>query len=136
MTINYLSLSVSEVHRLAPYLPGQAIKELERELGRSAESTIKLESKESPLAVNPSNPTGPWFQRAQFKVFMDRVPPETLAVLDEAYIEYVKGPALPNGLGYLPRFPNLIVTRRLCKATIWLVCVLAMRPRRQKSPRP
>ncbi|WP_454840373.1 MULTISPECIES: histidinol-phosphate transaminase [Pseudomonas] len=231
MTINYLSLAVSEVHRLAPYVPGKAIEELERETGRNAESIIKLASNESPLAANPNvlraiqqalqtitrypdgtghrlknkirdkfglnpdgltlgngsnellitiaqaflcagrnavfsqyafsvyasatiaagaqvreiparewgndlelileaidqdtrvvflanpnNPTGTWFECAQFEAFMDRVPLETLVVLDEAYIEYAEDPALPDGLAYLSRYPNLIVTRSLCKA--------------------
>lgn len=231
VTINYLSLAVSEVNRLAPYVPGKAIDELVRETGRSAESIIKLASNESPLAVNPNvlraiqqelqtitrypdgtgyrlkgklrdkfglnpdgltlgngsnellitiaqaflcagrnavfsqyafsvyasattatgaqarevrarewgndldlilkaidqdtrvvfianpnNPTGTWFECAQFEAFMDRVPLETLVVLDEAYIEYAEDPALPDGLIYLSRYRNLIVTRSLCKA--------------------
>ena len=54
MTINYLSLAVSEVHRLAPYVPGKAIEELERETGRNAESIIKLASNEVALPPPPA----------------------------------------------------------------------------------
>src|SRR5690606_18423178 len=37
-------------------------------------------------------------------------------VLDEAYIEYVDQKDFPNGLDYLARFPNLIVSRTFSKA--------------------
>ena len=37
-------------------------------------------------------------------------------VLDEAYIEFTEGGELPNGLDYLDRYPNLLVSRTLCKA--------------------
>ncbi|HEJ2711979.1 TPA: histidinol-phosphate transaminase, partial [Pseudomonas aeruginosa] len=51
--IDYLSLAVSEVRQLAPYVPGKAIEELERETGLRADEIIKLASNESPLPPNP-----------------------------------------------------------------------------------
>lgn len=66
--------------------------------------------------ANPNNPTGTWFDRPAFAAFLARVPAETIVVLDEAYIEYADDPALPNGLDYVDRHPNLIVCRSLCKA--------------------
>lgn len=231
MSIDYLSLAVSEVQQLAPYVPGKAIEELERETGLSVNEITKLASNESPLEpnpnviaailkaaaqitrypdgngfllkrklaekfqldpegitlgngsndllimvaqaflragrnavmsqyafsvyasattavgatvrevpakkygndldgilaaidartrvvfiANPNNPTGTWFDRTQFESFMDKMPPETIVVLDEAYIEYADDLSLPNGLHYLRRYPNLIVCRSLCKA--------------------
>jgi histidinol-phosphate aminotransferase len=231
VSIDYLSLAVSEVQQLAPYVPGKAIEELERETGLPADEIIKLASNESPLRANPhviaaiqsaaaqitrypdgngfllkrklaekfqldpegitlgngsndllimvaqaflragrnavmsqyafsvyasattavgatvrevpakdygndldgillaideqtrvvfianpNNPTGTWFDRGRFESFMDKVPPETIVVLDEAYIEYADDLSLPNGLRYLRRYPNLIVCRSLCKA--------------------
>jgi histidinol-phosphate/aromatic aminotransferase/cobyric acid decarboxylase-like protein len=53
VTIDYLSLAVSDVKRLAPYIPGKAIEELEREAGLPASEIIKLVSNEAPLMANP-----------------------------------------------------------------------------------
>ena len=46
-----------------------------------------------------------------------RVPQHVLVVLDEAYIEYVEaGDNLPDGVQFLSRFPNLLVSRTFSKA--------------------
>lgn len=67
--------------------------------------------------ANPNNPTGTSFGKAEWETFMGQVPEQVLVVLDEAYIEYVAdGEDLLNGLHYLDRFPNLIVTRTFSKA--------------------
>jgi histidinol-phosphate aminotransferase len=231
MSIDFLSLAVSDVQKLAPYVPGKPIEELERETGLAAGEIIKLASNETPLAVNPrvisaierelenitrypdgngfrlktkisdrfglapngitlgngsndllvmiaqafltkgrnavfgqhsfavyasataaagaerreipskdwgndldrmllaidgdtrivfmanpNNPTGTWFDRDALVRFLERVPAQTLVVLDEAYIEYADDPSLPNGLEYVASHPNLIVCRSLCKA--------------------
>jgi histidinol-phosphate aminotransferase len=44
------------------------------------------------------------------------VPQHVLVVLDEAYIEYAEGDELPDGLDYLARYPNLLVSRTFSKA--------------------
>ena len=66
--------------------------------------------------ANPNNPTGTWFERADFEAFMDSVPESVLVVLDEAYTEYVEAGAALNGFDYVERYPNLIVCRTLSKA--------------------
>ena len=68
------------------------------------------------FVANPNNPTGTWFGPDALEAFLSRVPPHVLVVLDEAYIEFAAGSELPDGLSYLARYPNLIVTRTLCKA--------------------
>lgn len=68
------------------------------------------------FVANPNNPTGTWFGPQALEAFLSRVPANVLVVLDEAYIEFAEGGELPNGLDYLARYPNLIVTRTLCKA--------------------
>lgn len=65
--------------------------------------------------ANPNNPTGTWFPRPALEHFLARVPGHVLVVLDEAYFEYVEDEAYPNGLDYLARHPNLIVTRTFSK---------------------
>jgi histidinol-phosphate aminotransferase len=66
--------------------------------------------------ANPNNPTGTWFGPAALESFLARVPDSVLVVLDEAYIEYAEGDELPDGLDYLVRYPNLLVSRTFSKA--------------------
>ncbi|MBD9414757.1 histidinol-phosphate transaminase [Pseudomonas sp. PDM16] len=66
--------------------------------------------------ANPNNPTGTWFGPAALESFLARVPENVLVVLDEAYIEYAEGDELPDGLDYLSRYPNLLVSRTFSKA--------------------
>lgn len=66
--------------------------------------------------ANPNNPTGTWFDLAALESFLERVPGQVLVVLDEAYIEYASGSEMPDGVKYLGRYPNLVVTRTFSKA--------------------
>ena len=68
------------------------------------------------FVANPNNPTGTWFGAEALERFLARVPAHVLVVLDEAYIEFSAPGELPNGLDYLDRYPNLLVSRTLCKA--------------------
>ncbi len=65
---------------------------------------------------NPNNPTGTAVGRTALKAFLERVPAETLVVLDEAYREFVDDPDVPDGLTLLAEHPNLIVLRTFSKA--------------------
>lgn len=65
--------------------------------------------------ANPNNPTGTWFSSAALETFLDKVPPQVLVVVDEAYLEFVTDPALPSALRLLDRFPNLVVARTFSK---------------------
>lgn len=66
--------------------------------------------------ANPNNPTGTWVEERELDAFLMAVPENVLVVLDEAYGEYVPEGYLPDGLGYLDRYPNVIVTRTFSKA--------------------
>jgi len=66
--------------------------------------------------ANPNNPTGTWFDDGALERFMAYVPPTVLIVVDEAYQEYVDAPDVSSALQFLPRHPNLIVTRTFSKA--------------------
>lgn len=66
--------------------------------------------------ANPNNPTGTWFGKSAWEAFMAQVPERVLVVLDEAYIEYVEDGDALNGLDYVKRYPNLIVSRTFSKA--------------------
>ncbi|CAA6822285.1 MAG: Histidinol-phosphate aminotransferase [uncultured Thiotrichaceae bacterium] len=65
--------------------------------------------------ANPNNPTGTWLKAAELESFLQRVPPETIVVIDEAYFEYVSEEKYPDTTKWLERFHNLIVTRTFSK---------------------
>jgi len=65
--------------------------------------------------ANPDNPTGTAFSRAELERFLERVPPETFVVLDEAYFEYVRWSEYPNGLDYVQERRNMVVLRTYSK---------------------
>ena len=65
--------------------------------------------------ANPNNPTGTWLERAALADFLASLPEHLVVVLDEAYAEYVEAPEFPDGIAWLERFPNLIVTRTFSK---------------------
>jgi histidinol-phosphate aminotransferase len=50
--------------------------------------------------ANPNNPTGTIVRRPEWDDFLDRIPPEVLLIVDEAYFEYVDDPEYPDSLGY------------------------------------
>jgi len=68
------------------------------------------------FVCNPNNPTGTVVHRAELEDFLDRVPPDCLVVLDEAYAEYVRDPDMPNGLELYRDRPNTAVLRTFSKA--------------------
>lgn len=63
--------------------------------------------------ANPNNPTGTWFEEAEFAQFMDKIPSRVIVVLDEAYVEYF--PENFDSLQFLAQYPNLIITRSMSK---------------------
>lgn len=65
--------------------------------------------------ANPNNPTGTWAGRDALRRLLERVPEHALAVVDEAYFEYVDEPDYPDALQWIDEFPNLIVTRTFSK---------------------
>ncbi len=66
--------------------------------------------------ANPNNPTGTWLGRAELEGFLAELPERVIAVVDEAYTEYVREPDFPDATRWLDRFPNLVVTRTFSKA--------------------
>jgi histidinol-phosphate aminotransferase len=67
------------------------------------------------FVANPNNPTGTWVTADALKDFLGCLPAHLVAVVDEAYFEYVDDPDYPDTLAWLDRFPNLVVTRTFSK---------------------
>jgi histidinol-phosphate aminotransferase len=68
------------------------------------------------FVCNPNNPTGTVVHRDELAAFLDRVPADCLVVLDEAYTEYVRDPAVPGGIELYRDRPNVAVLRTFSKA--------------------
>ncbi|MBE9551182.1 MAG: aminotransferase class I/II-fold pyridoxal phosphate-dependent enzyme, partial [Proteobacteria bacterium] len=91
-----------------------ALKERVLDLEGMAES---VSSKTRIIFVNnPNNPTGTIVSRADFEVFLERVPPDVIVVVDEAYIEFVQDRTCPIGLDYLDGDKTVVTLRTFSKA--------------------
>lgn len=65
--------------------------------------------------VNPNNPTGTIFTKAEFDEFLKVIPDDIIIIVDEAYYEFVKdNPEFPNTMEY--RQDNIITLRSFSKA--------------------
>jgi histidinol-phosphate aminotransferase len=64
---------------------------------------------------NPNNPTGTMLTHAEIKSFMERVSPQVLVVLDEAYAEYNVSGQYPDGLQLMKEHDNIILLRTFSK---------------------
>lgn len=66
--------------------------------------------------ANPNNPTGTVHGSEAIEAFLKQVPERVLVVLDEAYCEFLEDGSEDDSLGWLPHYPNLIITRTFSKA--------------------
>lgn len=68
------------------------------------------------FVANPNNPTGTYLSGPALEKFIAELPSGVICIVDEAYYEYVETDDYPNAINWLPKFPNLIVTRTFSKA--------------------
>jgi histidinol-phosphate aminotransferase len=68
------------------------------------------------FVCNPNNPTGTVVHADELEAFLDRVPSDCLVVLDEAYHEYIRDEAVPDGVTLYRARPNVAVLRTFSKA--------------------
>ncbi len=66
--------------------------------------------------ANPNNPTGGYLAAEALQAFLDSLPRGVVTVVDEAYFEYVEQTDYPDCVRWLPRYPQLVVTRTFSKA--------------------
>ena len=66
--------------------------------------------------ANPNNPTGTYHSQDAIVNFLRQLPATIIAVIDEAYIEYVTAQDYGSMLEFLHEFPNLVITRTFSKA--------------------
>jgi histidinol-phosphate aminotransferase len=68
------------------------------------------------LVCTPNNPTGPAVHADELATFLTAVPSDVLVVLDEAYVEFVRDPDVPDGLAVYGAHPNVVLLRTFSKA--------------------
>ncbi|GBE66884.1 aspartate aminotransferase [Mycobacterium sp. MFM001] len=68
------------------------------------------------VLCRPHNPTGTLEPAVDVVQFLRRVPPDTIVVLDEAYIEFVAPEHRIDVKALVDRFPNVVVVRTFSKA--------------------
>lgn len=100
--------AVGAQHRVAPA----------KDFGHDLDAMAALvdDSTRVVFIANPNNPTGTWLPAADLEAFLVALPAQVIAVVDEAYFEYVDEPDYPDTVPWIARFPNLLVTRTFSKA--------------------
>jgi histidinol-phosphate aminotransferase len=68
------------------------------------------------IVCNPNNPTGTLIDHNRLRAFLEVVPPACLVAIDEAYFEYIDGPAGASGVDLCDQYPNVVVLRTFSKA--------------------
>ncbi|MGC2063786.1 MAG: histidinol-phosphate transaminase [Thermodesulfovibrionales bacterium] len=89
------------------------LKDFTHDLAAMAEA-LTSETKMIFIA-NPNNPTGTINRKAEFEALMDRVTPDMVVVLDEAYYEYVTEADYADSMKYLRTDKNVLVLRTFSK---------------------
>lgn len=64
---------------------------------------------------NPNNPTGTHVDETDLRNFLEKIPNDTLVVLDEAYYEYVTAEDYPEAMKLIQKYENLLVLRTFSK---------------------
>lgn len=68
------------------------------------------------FVANPNNPTGSYLQPDLIQVFLEKIPPHVVVVLDEAYNEYLSPEQRYDAIAWVRKYPNLVVSRSFSKA--------------------
>ncbi|MGK2881881.1 MAG: pyridoxal phosphate-dependent aminotransferase [Mycobacterium sp.] len=68
------------------------------------------------FVCNPNNPTSTVVDPDKLAEFVQKVPSHILIAVDEAYVEYIRDGMLPDSLGLVRAYPNIVVLRTFSKA--------------------
>lgn len=64
---------------------------------------------------NPNNPTGTIYRKREWERFLEKISPEILLIVDEAYFEYVSDPEYPDSLAYHGEPKSILTLRTFSK---------------------
>jgi histidinol-phosphate aminotransferase len=65
--------------------------------------------------ANPNNPTGTIYRRDDWERFLERISPDALLIVDEAYFEYVRDGEYPDSLRYHSQGRAMLTLRTFSK---------------------
>lgn len=65
--------------------------------------------------VNPNNPTSSITPKADISWLIENLPPNTIALIDEAYIHFSTSPQLASAIPYIEKGKNIVVARTFSK---------------------
>ena len=68
------------------------------------------------MLANPNNPTGTAFTEKELIGFLDKISPDIMVVMDEAYIEFADMEGLPDTIKLMKKYKNLMTMRTFSKA--------------------
>jgi histidinol-phosphate aminotransferase len=68
------------------------------------------------VVCRPHNPTGTVEPAADVELFLQRLPTDTVVLLDEAYVEFLAPEHRIDALALVQRYPNVVVVRTFSKA--------------------
>jgi histidinol-phosphate aminotransferase len=68
------------------------------------------------VVCRPHNPTGTVESAADIERFLQQVPPDTVVLLDEAYVEFLSPDCRIDAPALVERYPNVVVLRTFSKA--------------------
>ncbi len=88
-----------------------------KDLGNDLDAMLAAVQENTSLLVicNPNNPTGSYLEPAVLRGFIEKVPEDTVIVLDEAYGEFVTSPVHEESAAWLADHPNLVILRTFSK---------------------
>lgn len=66
--------------------------------------------------ANPNNPTGLAFGEKELTDFLDKLRPDIMVVMDEAYLEFAERKDMPDSIKLMKKYKNLLVMRTFSKA--------------------
>ena len=99
-------------------IEGAEIKEIELiNGGHDLDSMLDAIDEQTAIVwlCSPNNPTGVHIPQDKLIAFLDRVPEQTLVVIDDAYHDYVVADDYYNSIEFVNKYSNLIVLRTFSK---------------------
>jgi histidinol-phosphate aminotransferase len=96
----------------------KAIEVAARNYGNDLEAMARAVRADTKIVfvANPNNPTGTFTPWEDLRRFLERIAPNVLVVIDEAYGEYLPDALASPTAKWLGAHPNLVVARTLSKA--------------------
>lgn len=116
-SVIYSQYSFAVYPLAAQAVGGRSLVVPARDFGHDLDAMIDAIEDDTRLIfiANPNNPTGTFISGAEIEAFLRRVPPEVVVVLDEAYTEFLPPEQQYDSIGWIQKYPNLLVSRSMSK---------------------